>query len=430
MTVSIRDAVAKDAEAACDVLRRSIVELCVLDHRNNPAILERWVANKTPERFKAWLAQPGNSVLVAVEADVILAVGAVTDQGEITLNYVSPDARFRGISRALLRALEARARDRGNTRCTLHSTETALRFYRSAGYRDDGPATGHTGSTSGYPMSKHLHIDWEERTMGPFNDIGVERDGFVATIEIRRPPNNFFDISLINQIADALDALDADSGCRAVVLAAQGKAFCAGANFGDGQQLSREGLRPGEKDTIATAGHLYIQAVRLFRAKKPIVGAIHGAAVGGGLGLALVPDFRVTCPEARFSANFTRLGFHPGFGLTTTLPELIGQSKAAMMFYTSRRVPGDEAVKIGLADVLVPQAEVRAAAQKLAAEIAENSPLGVVATRATLRRGLADRVLEATERELVEQTRLRATEDFKEGVKAVAERRVPNFQGR
>lgn len=266
--------------------------------------------------------------------------------------------------------------------------------------------------------------------MGPFKDIGVERQGLVAVVEIRRPPNNFFDISLINQIADAFDALDNDSGCRAIVLAAQGKAFCAGANFGDGQQLTKDGLRPGEKDTIATAGHLYIQAIRLFESRTPIVGAIHGAAVGGGLGLALVPDFRVTCPEARFSANFTRLGFHPGFGLTTTLPELIGKNNAALMFLTSRRVSGDDAFEMGLADVLVPQDEVRAAAVKLAAEIAENSPLGVVATRATLRKGLADRVREATENELVEQTRLRTTEDFKEGVKAVSERRVPNFTGR
>lgn len=266
--------------------------------------------------------------------------------------------------------------------------------------------------------------------MGPFKDIGVERQGLVAIVEIRRPPNNFFDISLINQIADAFDTLDNDSGCRAIVLAAQGKAFCAGANFGDGQQLTKDGLRPGEKDTIATAGHLYIQAIRLFESRTPIVGAIHGAAVGGGLGLALVPDFRVTCPEARFSANFTRLGFHPGFGLTTTLPELIGKNNAALMFLTSRRVSGDDAFEMGLADVLVPQDEVRTAAVKLAAEIAENSPLGVVATRATLRKGLADRVREATENELVEQTRLRTTEDFKEGVKAVSERRVPNFTGR
>lgn len=266
--------------------------------------------------------------------------------------------------------------------------------------------------------------------MDPFKDISVERDGLVAIVEIRRPPNNFFDISLINQIADAFDALDNDPGCRAIVLAAQGKAFCAGANFGDGQQLTKDGLRPGEKDTIATAGHLYIQAIRLFESKTPIIGAIHGAAVGGGLGLALVPDFRVTCPEARFSANFTRLGFHPGFGLTTTLPELIGKNNAALMFLTSRRVSGDDAFEMGLADVLVPQDQVRSAAVKLATEIAENSPLGVVATRATLRKGLADRVRKATEHELVEQTHLRTTEDFKEGVKAVSERRVPNFTGR
>ena len=100
------------------------------------------------------------------------------------------------------------------------------------------------------------------------------------------------------------------------------------------------------------------------------------------------------------------------------------------MFYTSRRIPGDEAVRIGLADVLVPQAEVRSAAQKLAKEIAECSPLGVLATRATLRAGLADRVRAATDNELEEQTRLRQTADFKEGVDAVNERRLPRFVGR
>ena len=173
-----------------------------------------------------------------------------------------------------------------------------------------------------------------------------------------------------------------------------------------------------------------MEAVRLFRSKKPIVGAIHGAAVGGGLGLALVADFRVACPEARFCANFTRLGFHPGFGLTTTLPEVIGKTNAALMFYTSRRVTGEEAHRMGLADMLVPQDQVRPAALKLAAEIAENAPLGVIATRATMRAGLADRVETATEHELAEQSRLRTTDDFKEGVKAMAERRVPNFAGR
>ena len=260
------------------------------------------------------------------------------------------------------------------------------------------------------------------------SDIGIEKTDHVAVVEIRRPPNNFFDIPLIKDIASAFEAFDQDIDIRAIVLAAQGKAFCAGANFGDGATLDKEGRRPGEP--MPGVQSLYIEGNRLFRTKKPIIAAVHGAAVGGGLGLAMVADFRVTCPEARFCANFTRLGFHPGFGLTVTLPDVIGKTKAALMFYTSRRVPGDEAYAWGLADVLVPQAEVRAAALKLAAEIAENSPLGLIATRNSMRGDLADRVLKATEHELAEQTSLRKTNDFKEGVKATAERRLPNFIGR
>ena len=259
------------------------------------------------------------------------------------------------------------------------------------------------------------------------SDIGIERSGHVALVEIRRPPNNFFDIPLIKELADAFESLDDDIHIRAVVLAAQGKAFCAGANFGDGSTLDAQGRRPNEPGPGVAP--LYIEGNRLFRTKKPIIAAVHGAAVGGGLGLAMVADFRVACPEARFCANFTRLGFHPGFGLTVTLPAVIGQTKAALMFYTSRRLTGGEAYAIGLADVLVPQQEVRDAAIKLASEIGTNSPLGLVATRMTMRGDIADRVRKATDHELEEQTRLRKTEDFKEGVKAVFERRLPNFKG-
>ncbi|MDF0520845.1 enoyl-CoA hydratase/isomerase family protein [Bradyrhizobium yuanmingense] len=270
--------------------------------------------------------------------------------------------------------------------------------------------------------------------MSTYQDIGVEKVGHVGTIEIRRPPLNFFDISLINQIADALDEFDRDIEIRASVLSAQGKAFCAGANFGDPArqaQEAREAEKKGDPaDSLGSINHLYIQAVRIFRAKKPIVAAVQGAAIGGGLGLAVSADFRVTCPEARFSANFTKLGFHPGFGLTVTLPELIGKNNAELMFYTSRRVTGEEAYKWGLANELVPQDQVKAAAMKLAAEVAECSPLGLLSTRATMRNGLADRVMAATNHELAEQTRLRATEDFKEGVKATEERRAANFKGR
>lgn len=267
--------------------------------------------------------------------------------------------------------------------------------------------------------------------MSKFTDIGIEKTGHVTTIEIQRPPLNFFDISLINQIADALTDIDNDPEARAVVLAAQGKAFCAGANFNDPQRQETERKEAADPATgLGQISHLYIQAVRIFRNKKPIVAAVHGAAIGGGLGLAVSADFRVTCPEARFAANFTKLGFHPGFGLTVTLTELVGKNNAELIFYTSRRVTGEDAYKMGLANVLVPQDQVRAAAMKLASEIAECSPLGLLSTRATMRAGLADRVMAATNHELAEQTRLRATEDFKEGVKATEERRVANFRGR
>jgi enoyl-CoA hydratase/carnithine racemase len=265
-------------------------------------------------------------------------------------------------------------------------------------------------------------------SFGTYGDIGVELDNHVAVVEIQRPPHNFFNQALIASIGDAFDALDADSNCRAIVFAAQGKSFCAGADFNADDP--NDGAGDNDGDQPLSAGHLYKQAVRLFSNTKPIVGAIQGAAIGGGMGLSMVPDFRVTCPEARFSANFTKLGFHPGFGLTETLPALIGQQNAAMLFYTGRRIKGDEAVQMGLADVLVPQDQLRDKAIELAAEIAESSPLGVTATRATLRRGLAERIAGATDRELAQQDRLRETEDFAEGVKAVSERRPANFKGR
>ena len=154
--MQIRDAVPEDAAAACAVIRRSIVELCIPDHLNDPVILGRWLDNKTPENVASWIAKPSNSFLLAVEDRLILAVGSVTDKGEITLNYVSPDARFRGVSRAMLGALEARAIAHGNGRCTLYSTETAFRFYRSSGYVQDGPSQGEFGTSSSYPMSKRL----------------------------------------------------------------------------------------------------------------------------------------------------------------------------------------------------------------------------------------------------------------------------------
>lgn len=242
----------------------------------------------------------------------------------------------------------------------------------------------------------------------------------VATVVIDRPPHNHVNAALIGALADTLEALDRDDACRAIVLATNGRVFCGGADLSGDKVLVTDS---GEAETPI----LYRNAVRLFAARKPIVAAIQGSAVGAGLGLALVADFRVASPEARFSANFVSLGFHAGFGISHTLPRVIGQQKAALMLLTGRRVKATDALAWGLIDELVPADELRAAATALAAEIAAAAPLGVEATRATLRGELAEAVRRQTEHERAEQDRLMATADFREGIRAVAERRPGNF---
>lgn len=254
-------------------------------------------------------------------------------------------------------------------------------------------------------------------------DVTVQiGEDHVATVELRRPPENYFDLAMIRALGEAYEELDDDPRVRAIVLCAEGKHFCAGAQFS---------TRPGASDVVGDgASSLYAEAVRLFEARTPVVAAVQGAAIGGGLGLACSADFRVGCPEARFSANFARLGFHHGFALTVTLPDIVGNQRCAELLYTGRRIGGEEAARIGLLDRLVDASEVRATAHELAAEIAGSAPLAVASIRATMRAGLADRVRAATDREGSEQERLRGTSDWYEGVRAMAERRTPDFTGR
>lgn len=249
------------------------------------------------------------------------------------------------------------------------------------------------------------------------SDVTTTIEDLVATVEIHRPPHNWFDLEVLAGVADAVLTLDDDSSARAIVLCSEGRNFCAGADLTGDEVL----------DNTAT---LYATATRMFTGTKPIVAAVQGAAIGGGLGLALAADFRVASPETRFSCNFAKLGFHQGFGISVTLPRVVGQQKALELMYTAVDVRGDEALRIGLVDRLAPADGLRAAALEFASEIAANGPLAIQAIRTTMRGDLAEQVRAATAHEAREQARLRETDDFREGVAATSARRAPNFTGR
>jgi enoyl-CoA hydratase/carnithine racemase len=245
-------------------------------------------------------------------------------------------------------------------------------------------------------------------------DVTVEIDGHVAILEMHRPPTNFFDEALLGAIGEALFEIDENPEVRAIVLCAEGRHFCAGADL---RNVDSHGLR-----------RVYRKAFALFSTRKPIVAAVQGAAIGGGVGLALAADFRVATPKSRFSANFARLGFHQGFGISVTLPAVVGQQKALELLYTGRAVSGTEAHEIGLVDRLV-EVDPRPAALEFAREIAGSAPMSLVAIRATMRRTLNAQVHATLDQEAAAQTVLLDSKDLREGIDASIGKREPVFVG-
>ncbi|MBT0669148.1 enoyl-CoA hydratase/isomerase family protein [Novosphingobium profundi] len=253
-------------------------------------------------------------------------------------------------------------------------------------------------------------------------DVTLERDGHVATIQFSKPPHNFACPVLLRKIADAVYKVDNDPELRCSVLLSKGRSFCAGADLvGDASLAGHSGM--------AAIAQLYSQAERLFRRRKPMVAVVQGGAIGAGLGLALTADFRVADPTTRLSANFTRLGFHPGFALTYTLPRLLGEQRASWMMLSSERVKGDAALAWGLVDRLADEGTAAQEALAMAHELAGNAPLALLAVRRTLMDGVADAAVASMRREHAEQAALRATADYAEGVASVFERRPAHFIG-
>ena len=252
------------------------------------------------------------------------------------------------------------------------------------------------------------------------NELTYSLRKHTAYIKINRPPNNYFDAALIESIADILDDLNKEIMCRSIILYSEGKNFCAGADFSKSNFIEGQNIYE----------NLYKQALRIFKSTKPIIAIIQGAAIGGGLGLALSADFRITCKEARFSANFGKLGFHQGFGISVTLPRIIGNQQAKLLLLTSRRINGEEAFKIGLADVITDKDLLMNKAEELANEINNSGPLGIKAIRSTLNFGLVEEIAKVVKKEANIQNKLRNTSDFKEGIESSINRRDANFTGK
>lgn len=252
----------------------------------------------------------------------------------------------------------------------------------------------------------------------------------VALIRFNRPPRNVMSPELMAGVTEALAAARADRTIRALVLTGEGDHFCAGADLGSGElpgvPMSLGGP-PGEAERLRA---VYAAFLALVDLPLPTVAAVNGAAVGGGLGLAAVCDFRVCTPESRFLAPFVKLGVHPGMALTETLPALVGLARAKAMLMLGDAVSGRVAETWGLAYRCVPAAELLAEAIGLAERLAAGAPAVVRWTKAAIHRAISLDVHRTADTEALAQALTFGAADAEEGLAAFREKRSPNFRGR
>ncbi|MDX2088813.1 MAG: enoyl-CoA hydratase-related protein [Kofleriaceae bacterium] len=251
-------------------------------------------------------------------------------------------------------------------------------------------------------------------------------DGEVGVITLARPDNrNSMTPELLDAFAAASAAARADRQVRCLVVTGTGTCFSSGADFKSTLQREGDGRAPHEKSYA-----MYEPFLSLLDIDVPIIGALNGHAVGGGFGLSLVCDLRIGAREAKYGANFTRLGLAPGMAISYLLPRLVGIARASEMLLTGCLVDGDEAERIGLLNRAVPTAEVMTESLTLARAIAANAPFAVRETKRAIRRGLALEVKEAARAEAHVQAASIAMDDAREGIAALLEKRAPKFTGR
>lgn len=266
-------------------------------------------------------------------------------------------------------------------------------------------------------------------------EVRVERHDAVAQLVFDAPERrNAMTEAMGRALASAVERIAADASVRAVVLSGAGAAFSAGGDLAMLEELARAGrAAPGEPQrgrARAFMRRFYGLFLSLRELPQPTIAAIHGAAIGAGLAVALACDLRFAARDARLGLNFTRLGIHPGMGSTWTLPRLVGPAHAADLLLTGRIVDGVEAERMGLVNRALPADEVLPHALETAAAIAACAPGAVRATRRSLRGALAASLEEQLDVEAEEQARCYESADLAEGLEAVRTRRTPRFTGR
>jgi len=251
------------------------------------------------------------------------------------------------------------------------------------------------------------------------------RDG-IGIITLDRPDNrNSMTPELLDAFARASAAARADAGLRVLVVTGTGKCFSAGADLRAGLQREGRDRSPAERSYA-----MYEPFLSLLDVEVPVIGALNGHAIGGGFGLALVCDLRIAALEGKYGANFVALGLAPGMAISLLLPRLAGVARASELLFTGRLVDGAEAERLGIVNRAVPAAQVMDEALALARSIAANAPFAVRATKAAIRRGLALDARAAARAEAHEQAASLTTDDAREGMAALLEKRKPLFTGR
>ena len=255
----------------------------------------------------------------------------------------------------------------------------------------------------------------------------VQVEDGVATVTLNRPDAmNALDDSIKEGLTNLIPKLDEDPEVRVFILTGAGKAFCAG---GDLQGFKRryEEFQSGE------GGHEYfsnIVAETMVKVSKPVLAAINGAAVGGGLTLSLTCDIRFASDQAKFGTGFVRVGLTPEYGSSFLLPRIVGPGKAFEMVLTARIIDATEAERIGLINKVVPHERLLEEAHQMAKEIASHPPVAIKMAKQALRRGMESTLSQAIDYETHLETYCFSTRDHYEAVNAFIEKRKPNFEGK